>query len=301
MFAHTMHERLGEPEFSQPNKSESGAGGMWIRASTSSTDSKAAGQSLNVNTNTAMFQLGGDIARWDNNDQRFLLGVMAGYGHSDIDSTNPNAYKAGASKATGDVDGYSVGLYATWFGSASRATGGYVDTYVQHGWFENTVKGQSLPSESYNSRLWQWSVESGYAFELGNTGNYQWLLEPQAQLIYDWYSADNHTEQNGTRIHSADANGLTTRLGARLYGRITKDEGIQPFVGVNWWHGESNNSLKMDDDRFSQDIPDNRYEVEAGVQARISNNWQGWAKLSAETGDNGYRRSEGVIGVKYVW
>ncbi|WP_347253115.1 autotransporter outer membrane beta-barrel domain-containing protein [Leminorella grimontii] len=301
MFTHTMHERLGEPEFTQPNGTDGGVGGMWLRAVGNSTDSKAAGQSLNVDTDTTLVQLGGDLARWDSNDQRFLFGVMAGYGHSDVDSTNPNAYKADASKASGDVDGYSVGLYATWFGSASMATGGYMDTYVQYAWFDNTVKGQDLPSEEYKSRLWQWSVESGYAFTLGNAGNYQWLVEPQAQLIYDWYSADTHTEQNGTRIHGGDANGLTTRLGARLYGRMERGEGVQPFVGVNWWHGDANNALKMDNDRFSQDVPDNRYEVEIGLQARISNGWQAWAQLSNQTGENGYRNSEGVIGVKYVW
>ena len=43
------------------------------------------------------------------------------------------------------------------------------------------------------------------------------MLEPQLQLIYTNYRADDHRERNGTLVQSSTGGGLTTRLGVRLH------------------------------------------------------------------------------------
>ena len=76
------------------------------------------------------------------------------------------------------------------------------------------------------------------------------MIEPQAQIAYNSYSADDHYEQQtNTRVHNDDADGVTGRWGARLYSRSKlSDNGLQPFVEANWWYNSAKNSLMFNGD-----------------------------------------------------
>ncbi|WP_039378531.1 autotransporter outer membrane beta-barrel domain-containing protein [Parachlamydia acanthamoebae] len=67
-----------------------------------------------------VLQLGQDIARWsrDGKDQ-WRIGVMGGAGHS---KTSANVRNKSA-KAYGKVNGYSAGIYGTWFTHAEQKPG----------------------------------------------------------------------------------------------------------------------------------------------------------------------------------
>ncbi|ELO0858800.1 autotransporter outer membrane beta-barrel domain-containing protein [Citrobacter amalonaticus] len=110
-----------------------------------------------------VLQLGGDLAQWSSNgDDRYHLGMMAGYGHvKNRTYNNLTGYRA-----TGRVDGYSIGVYGTYYGNNVEKTGLYVDGWMQYNWFKNNVKGEELAVEKYRSQSVSVSEESGYSFFL---------------------------------------------------------------------------------------------------------------------------------------
>ena len=303
MFNLSLHDRLGEPQFTENLKDRRAAPSVWVRVAGNQDKSQAVQQALDLKTDSSVVQIGSDVALWSGNS-RWHLGGMVGYGHSKTDSNNPETYRGytqRAASASGKVDGYSIGAYATWFGNADQASGPYVDSWLQYGWYDNDVSASQFKTDSYKSRNLSASVETGYAFKLSDNGNRQWLVEPQAQVIFNRYDADDHDMEYGAKIRNPDANGFTSRVGARLYSRTVTNNGVQPFVETNWLHGDAANSLQFDNDVANQDIPRDRYELKAGVQAALTKNLHGWASFGWQTGGNSYQRLEGLAGVKFVW
>ena len=303
MFMHTLHDRLGEPQYTDRYKGEKDTG-VWGRIVGNHTDSKQAAGTVKIDTNTSLLHVGGDLARWyDDNNNFWLFGLMGAYGHSKSDARGTPLYTQSGYKrtATGKIDGYSVGAYATWYGNEDKPTGPYVDAWALFGWYENKVQGNTFKEESYNSKGWTASVEAGYAFIAHDGQQRQWMIEPQAQIAYNAYSIDNHY-YNGTHVYNSDADGVITRLGARLYQRSKLDNnGIQPFVEANWWYSNAKNSLHFNDTVLDNGTPKSRYELKAGLQGEITEKWQLWGHIGAQLGSDSYRRYEGMVGVKYLF
>jgi autotransporter family porin len=201
------------------------------------------------------------------------------------------------------VDGYSVGIYGTWFADASKPTGWYVDTWAQYGWYRNTVQGQSLLGESYNSKNWMASVETGYAFDIGHSSKSAWYIEPEAQLIYSNYHAPTHVEANGTVVRVTQGGGVTTRLGARLYTRPLdmSQNRVQPFVEANWWHNGSAQAIAFSGEVLQAQHAADMYELKAGVQVELGSGWTGWGSAGEQMGAGHRRQGEAQLGVKYTW
>ncbi|WP_434779143.1 autotransporter outer membrane beta-barrel domain-containing protein [Neisseria sp. Ec49-e6-T10] len=305
MFMHTLHDRLGEPQYTDSYKNtveRRNIGEGWVRIVGNHTESKQSNKTVNVDTDSVLVHFGGDIARWTDEKNNFwLFGLMGAYGHSKSDAEGTPLYTQSGIKrtATGKIDGYSVGAYATWYGNEDKPTGPYIDTWAQFGWYDNKIQGNTLKEESFDSKGWTASIEAGYAFILNDREKRQWMIEPQAQIAYSAYDIDDHY-YNGMYVHDADANGLITRLGARLYSRDKLDgDSIQPFAEINWWHSSAKNSLKFSDTTLDSGEPKNRYELKAGFQGKLSQRWQLWGHAGMQFGENSYKRYEGMVGVKY--
>jgi outer membrane autotransporter protein len=71
------------------------------------------------------------------------------------------------------------------------------------------------------------SGETGYAMRAGQS---DWVLEPQAQLLYIRYWQDDVTEPNGTRITGQDGSGWVSRAG--LFGSATR---LSHRVSLHAW------------------------------------------------------------------
>lgn len=288
VFMNTLHDRSDENR-----QSGDDAPATWAHFDAGRTNSKGADGALSMGSNTSILRIGSDIFRHDFGNQRINAGVMTGYAHVDTDSDAKNA----STRATGKLDGYSVGLYGTWYGGAAdQKSGPYVDTWVQYGTFHNTVKGDDLAEEKYHSHNWMASVEAGYDLPLGAL-----TVQPQFQTLYTDYSQGDYTESNGTRIKSKDSGGVTTRLGARLYGELGTEAVTQPYVELNWWHGGSDNSVQMDSVTVNQSVPVSRYEAKVGAQTKVSENWTLWVNTGVEAGKDNYSSVQGQVGGKYSW
>ncbi|WP_174891708.1 autotransporter outer membrane beta-barrel domain-containing protein, partial [Candidatus Hamiltonella defensa] len=157
MFHMTLHERLGEPQYTEALSEDSPVPGMWIRASGghhTSSMSDSEGQSHRY-----VMMLGGDIAQWSSDGlNRYHLGVMGGYGHE----YSKAHHRHHGMSSQGKVRGYSAGGYATWYQHPKAPSGFYVDTWALYHWFKNDVTPEERRTESYKSRGVTASVESGY-------------------------------------------------------------------------------------------------------------------------------------------
>ncbi|MFU2319126.1 autotransporter outer membrane beta-barrel domain-containing protein [Rahnella sp. PCH160] len=296
MFLHTLYDRSGAARSSQDTDMAKG----WVRLGGDYTKQKSNGGLYDERTHTTLVQLGSDLYQFDGaNGDQINAGVMAGYGHS----SSSVSVKNSPYEAKGQVNGYSVGAYGTWYQQADRVSGAYVDSWIQHAWYKNDVNGDSLPQESYDSQGTDVSLETGYGFAFKQSDEVRWVVTPQAQLVYSHYDTDGHTEDNGTRINSNSDDGIRTRAGVRLSRQNTvKLNSAQPFVEVNWYNGQpASDSVDFNQVRFENATSVNRYEVKAGVTGSITDKWQTWGQVSSTWGDNNYQGYQGMVGVKYQW
>lgn len=306
MFLHSLHDRLGEPQFADALKAETAGKetSLWVRVAGSHINSSAADGHIGLDTDTSLVQLGGDLARWSGNgNDRWHVGLMGAYGKSDVDANSSHGLFTENNikrTASGSVEGYSVGAYATWFGNKDKPTGPYVDTWAQYAWYDNKVQGNGFKEQSYDSTGWTVSVESGYAFVAHDGANRQLMIEPQAQVAYNSYSADDYRDTaTNTRIHGGDADGVVGRVGARVYSRSKlNDNSVQPFVEANWHYNSAKNSMMFNGDTLSEDSPNSTYELKAGLQGEVAKGWQVWGHVGGRWGDHGYNSYEGMVGVK---
>lgn len=299
MFRMTLHDRAGFADPLAAQHEGGGASTAWARTRGAHVDGEAAGGRIGESTDTAIVQAGIDVLNRVRNGHRWQVGLMAGYGSSTTDAKTRN----GGAQARGNTNGLSGGLYATWHDNAYSVAGPYVDTWLQYGHFDNTVKGDALAGESYSSHVWSASVEGGWALPLGQTSTGPVLLEPQAQLVYSHYDADDHTESGGTVVSTPNGNNWTTRLGMRLFHApgSTSAPGWLPFAEVNWLHDTRVASAAFNGFTVSQDGPRNRFEANIGAQGLIGRQWRVWGNLGYQQGAGGFHAYEGLLGARYVW
>ncbi|HFZ0820225.1 TPA: autotransporter outer membrane beta-barrel domain-containing protein [Enterobacter cloacae] len=309
MFNTRLHDRLGETQYTDALTGEKNVTSLWLRQVGTHNSSRTNIGSLKTTSNQYVVMLGGDVAQWSSDGlDRGHLGIMGGYGNN---QSNTRSSVTGYS-AKGQVNGYSVGLYGTWYANYADKTGLYIDSWAQYGWFKNTVKGEDLPQEKYDSSGLSASLESGYTWKVGEfSGSKQSLnsvyIQPQAHITWMGVKADNHTEGNGTRINSDGDGNIQTRLGTRVFlkghSNIVegKDREFEPFVEANWLHNTRSYSTSMNSVRISQDGARNIGELKTGVEGQLSRNLTAWGNVGQQVGDKGYFNTEAMLGVKYSW
>ncbi len=305
LFVHRLHDRLGETHYVDALSGEEQVTSMWLRHIGGHTRFKDSSGQLNTQANRYVMQLGGDIAQWSSNGQnRFHLGIMGGYANQKSNTRNThNSYRA-----DGSVNGYSTGIYGTWFQDNEQKTGGYVDTWVLYNWFNNRISGQSLPSESYKSKGITASVETGYTWKTGERNEREsYYIQPVAQLIWMGVKADAHREVNGTRVHSSGDGNIQSRLGVRAFikGRSVIDEGkertFEPFVELNWLHNTKDFGASLNGVHVGQAGTRNIGEVKVGVESQLNRNVNLWGNVAQQIGGKGYSDTQAILGVKYLF
>ncbi|WP_284208208.1 autotransporter outer membrane beta-barrel domain-containing protein, partial [Chitiniphilus shinanonensis] len=247
-----------------------------------------------------LIHLGSDLLRVSDGGQGSVrLGVMGAFGRSEGKS------EGGYSTARSSVQGYSGGVYGTWFGQEDARTGPYVDSWVMFGSYRNRVDGDGLPTEHYRSRELSTSLEGGYAWSFEGTAGARYLVVPQAQVIWSDYRASDHTEQTGTVVREISDRTVTTRVGLRWeQTAATLADGVtplQPFAELNWWHGPGSHRMVFDGDVVTEALPANRGELRLGARGEVAKDVSVWLTLGAEVGGQDYVRGSAQVGVKTRW
>lgn len=309
MFVTRLHERQGQMQYTDVISGEQKNTSMWMRHEGGHNRWRENSGQLKTQSNRYVLQLGGDIAQWGWNDnERWHLGVMAGYGN---DHNSTDSIRTGY-RSKGNVNGYSTGLYATWYANDETHNGAYLDTWAQYSWFDNHVKGDGLHGESWKSKGLTASLETGYTWRAGEfTGSKgslnEWYVQPQAQVVWMGVKADEHHESNGTRVESTGDGNIHTRLGVKTWikSHNKMDEGksreFSPFVEVNWLHNTRDFGTRMNGVTTYQNGARNIGEVKAGIEGQINSRLNLWGNVGVQVGDKGYSDASAMMGVKYTF
>ncbi|EEB0655518.1 fibronectin-binding autotransporter adhesin ShdA [Salmonella enterica subsp. enterica serovar Kentucky] len=278
-------------------------GSVWARFKAGKVESEAVSGNIDMDSNYSQFQLGGDILAWGNGQQSVTVGVMASYINADTDSTGNRGADGSQFTSSANVDGYNLGVYATWFADAQTHSGAYVDSWYQYGFYNNSVESGDAGSESYDSTANAVSLETGYRYDIALSNGNTVSLTPQAQVVWQNYSADSVKDNYGTRIDGQDGDSWTTRLGLRVDGKLYKGSRtvIQPFAEANWLHTSDDVSVSFDDATVKQDLPANRAELKVGLQADIDKQWSVRAQVAGQTGSNDFGDLNGSLNLRYNW
>ncbi|EKN9690493.1 fibronectin-binding autotransporter adhesin ShdA [Salmonella enterica] len=278
-------------------------GSVWARFKAGKAESEAVSGNIDMDSNYSQFQLGGDILAWGNGQQSVTVGVMASYINADTDSTGNRGADGSQFTSSGNVDGYNLGVYATWFADAQTHSGAYVDSWYQYGFYNNSVESGDAGSESYDSTANAVSLETSYRYDIALSNGNTVSLTPQAQVVWQNYSADSVKDNYGTRIDGQDGDSWTTRLGLRVDGKLYKGSRtvIQPFAEANWLHTSDDVSVSFDDATVKQDLPANRAELKVGLQADIDKQWSVRAQVAGQTGSNDFGDLNGSLNLRYNW
>ncbi|MBN6045799.1 autotransporter outer membrane beta-barrel domain-containing protein [Citrobacter sp. ku-bf4] len=292
----TLYDREG-------SQYHSGDGSVWARFKAGKAESGAVNGNVDIDNNYSQFQLGGDILAWNNSQQSFTVGLMGSYINANTDSTGNRGADGSRFSASGNVDGYNLGLYATWFADAQNHTGMYLDSWYQYGIYNNSVDNGDVGSENYDSRANALSLETGYRYDIALQNHNSLSLTPQAQAIWQEYRADSVTDNSGTHIGDQNSSSWTTRLGLRIDGRLYKDphSQIQPFAELNWLHTNDDVAVAFDDARVGQELPADRGELKMGIQANINTQWSVRAQVTGQKGRDGYDDLSGSLNLRYSW
>ena len=236
-------------------------------------------------------QVGADTGVFDGGRGR--VGAMLSAGKADATARSTvTGYRA-----NGAVEGGAAGAYAHWSNDAL-----YLDASVQHGRFRNTVHGEGLDAERYDSRAWQSAVEAGYRFNVGRVGSMALSLQPQLQLSYTDAQTDAHVESNGTVVRSTGASGVSTRAGLRLEGdAVVGHSRFAPYVAVNGYRDNRDAGMVFDGDTVLGGLPRQRIELNLGGQLQLGNGFWAWGEVAASQGEDRYRETAARVGAAFRW
>ncbi|NKC05123.1 autotransporter outer membrane beta-barrel domain-containing protein [Ochrobactrum haematophilum] len=215
------------------------------------------------------FQTGLDILRrTTDSGHRDHAGLYFAY--SNYNSSSVRGFAQGVQDlSVGELTlkGPSVGAYWTHFGP----TGWYLDAVVQSSWYDADATSLYNAGLSTKATGYTASLEAGYPIRFGEED--RWLIEPQAQLIYQDVSVDGAHDQYSD-VNWDTGKAWTGRLGARLQYTRRDERGTlwQPYARFNLWHSFSGNdtvSFGPSSPAIENRFGDTAFEIGGGITARL--------------------------------
>jgi len=300
-FVTRLADREGGSEYINPVTGQRDITRLWLRQEGGHNRSRA--DVLRTTSNRYVAQLGGELVNGSFTDtDHWDLGLMAGYVNQQGTTTSLRSNYDADTKS--QLHGYSTGLYGTWYQDAEARTGLYVGTWAQYSWFHNSVNEDSQASDSYKSKGFSASLETGYSWKVIDGERTDFFIQPQAQLIWSGIKADDHDTDTGTRVQGEGGNNLQSSLGVKAYlkGHSELDDNtgrsFKPFVEANWIHNTARYGVRMDGDSLNQDGAKDIVEVKTGVESQLSANTSIWGGVGVQIGNKGYSDTQGQLGLR---
>ena len=303
----TLHQRRGENQALSWEKSQAN-NQIWGRiiGKHIALDGK---KRLNLSADLAGFQFGHDfdISSSKNGGKR-LTGGYVGYTHANSKFYDEYRAENGVvldDKYTGKAktENLHVGVTHTRYSE----DGSYIDFVGQLSWMQN--KYNSLDSKAKNHSLGvALSGEVGRPFVLSkektNNGD-SWIIEPQAQLIYQYLGLNSFTDDMRS-VHQDKQHNLRSRIGVRFaYNNLTDHEKVRTlYFTTNVWHNFRNTSASnIGEDNVTEKLAKTWGEVGLGAQFATSSNTHIYADARYEQSLSGTKHQgyKGSIGIKYSW
>lgn len=311
---HTLHERRGENQtLAWDNCGTCGEfadGQTWGRliGSNLEVDGK---HRLGFETKNYGFQFGHDfaISRTDKGAHR-LTGVYAAYNRAsttfkDEFSRENGVLLADKTAGKGKSDAWSLGVTHTRY----SPFGAYLDLVGQVSLYRNKYEPRKYNKVSQNGVGVVLSAEVGkpYALSDRQPGEAGWMIEPQAQLIYQMVKLNDFND--GTRhVDQGSQHGLRGRIGARLAynAQIEKDVyRTDTFYAVAniWYDFVKPDAVKLTSNKIREEFASTWAEIGIGMQLPIRKQAYiyGDARYERELGGTKREGYRGTVGIKYTW
>ena len=304
----TLHQRRGENQALSWEKSQAN-NQIWGRiiGKHIALDGK---KRLNLSADLAGFQFGHDfdISSSENGGKR-LTGGYVGYTHANSKFYDEYRAENGVvldDKYTGKAktENLHVGVTHTRYSE----DGSYIDFVGQLSWMQN--KYNSVDSKAKNHGLGvALSGEVGRPFVLSkektNNGD-SWIIEPQAQLIYQYLGLNSFTDGSMRSVHQDKQHNLRSRIGVRFaYNNLTDHEKVRTLYFItNVWHNFRNTAASnIGEDNVTEKLAKTWGEVGLGAQFATSSNAHIYADARYEQSLSGTKHQgyKGSIGIKYSW
>ncbi len=270
---------------------------LWLRVAGDHNRQHAGDGQLRTRANSVVTLLGGDIAATDT----ARVGLMAGYGNSKSNTTSGiTGYRA-----RGQINGYTTGIYGTWFAEGTDEKGLWADSTLQYSWFNNQVEGEDEAGESYRSKGLSASLSSGYVIPLAQSERRAFFLQPQARIGWSGIKADDHTERNGTLVQGKGQDNVSSSLGVKAFmkSHAAQDDRngrrFSLFTEANWIHNSREYAVRMDDVVVSQQGSRNIAEARVGVDGSLGGGLGLKGTIGQQVGDNSWSETQAAISVSY--
>lgn len=280
----TLRSRMGEVRRDQ------GKSGAWARAygnkfnvsSAAGSDYQQVQQGFSIGADTPL-PVG---------DGQWLAGIMAGHSSSDLN------LERGASA---DVKSYYLGLYGTWLDAAS---GYYFDGVVKLNRFDNssdvTLSDGKRAKGDYDNLGLGVSAEFGRHIELGDG----YFVEPYTQWSAVTIEGKDYRLDNGLQARGDDTRSLLGKVGATVGRTYDLGQGrfAQPYVRLAYAHEfASANDVKVNDNRFDNDLSGSRGELGVGLAVSLNDRLQLHADFDYSNGEHIEQPWGANVGVRYSW
>jgi outer membrane autotransporter protein len=290
----TLHERVGEEE-QLKGRTDIGEGrGIWARAiywggkRDGSEVGVLGGDGPKFDYDIKALQAGFDIIRDEDDDgTRNFIGFFGATGRVEADVTHFSVIDGGVDINVGRdaIDAYSLGGYWTRFGPKD----GYLDAVVMFNWYDVRAKSRRLPELRGNFQSVAVSLEAGKPFHM----KHDWLVEPEAQLIYQ-HGFGSKLADTGGPFRYDDTDSLLGRIGARVAKTWDRaDEGEQTRLTTAWarlslWH------------EF-MDRPSTTFETEDGPVTIVADTGQDWLEVVGALSRQMSRKTTLYGNLGYSW
>ena len=257
----------------------------------------------------AGMQVGFDVLRSDSLIAGHMDygGLYFAYGDANVDVTGLVTNAAATAfvlQHTGslNLNAYSGGAYWTHYGPQ----GWYLDLVLQGTSYDGAASTEFAHLNTSGSGFIS-SLEGGYPIALPQLG-FGFVLEPQAQVLWQWVSFDAGNDGLGP-VALGTTSETTARVGVKGKWTITTDSGQvwQPYVRANFWSDFGGNPTTV----FGVDsvplISHAQYMyVGGGFTTRINTHLSAFADAGyqfAVSHDGGGKRDgvKGTAGLRYQW
>lgn len=299
----TLHERVGDEEnlrgLAEPRAYANGAWGRLFGGRVDSRWNGTAG--ARAEGDLAGFQTGVDLfRRTTDGGHRDHAGLYVAY--TDDDRSLRGLAGGTQAVAVGRLltDGPSVGVYWTHFGP----TGWYLDGVLQQSWYDTQATSLDGARISTQTSGYTASLEAGYPIAVREG----WLIEPQAQIVYQDLSTDR-TQDTYSSVDWDEDQALTARLGARLQYSRRDSHGTlwQPYGRINLWRALSGEDglLLGPSAAIENPFGDTSLELGGGLTVRMTEHVSAYGQASHRwTLDDDRSRqaaTAATLGVRVNW
>lgn len=281
--ANANGDMVGSDGRISPQKSNS----LWGFATVNTTKGYAGKGQIDYKADTKTIQIGSD--RYFNLGSGLLqAGVMGAYGSVKTESTNRLTRSVG----TGEAKGYSVGIYGTWYANDTSVLSPYIDMMVTHGRYDNEVSTRGNAVAKYKSNATNVTLQGGFPIAVFSNI----ILEPQAQINYLHYSANDYIDHTKTRVSNVLNGNTIGRIGTYIY---SNNNTFRPYTALNVWYDNLNSAVRYNGVEIASDKKGVILEAKLGFQSQATQDLIIWGEVGIRKGKHNFKDVGGSVGLKY--